>query len=86
MANFNFELGTIALPIMLFLFTKSLKDTITEKYLRILGDEDLSKSVLIRLDNLTTKELSQTMKGIVYEIEINRINFCNKCKCYLVFE
>lgn len=76
MANFNLEL--IALPIMFFLFTKSLKETITEK---VIGQEDLTKTVLMRLDNLTSsKELSQTMKSIVYEIEINRIDFCEKCE------
>lgn len=80
MVNFNFELGTIALPIMFFLFTKSLKQSITE---RILGEEDLTRSVLFRLDNLTSKELSQTMKGIFYEVEMSRINFCEKCKYYL---
>lgn len=77
MANFSLELGTIALPIMFFLFTKSLKQSITE---RLLGDEDLTKSVFFRLDNLTTKEIGQTMKGIFYEIELGRLNFCNKCK------
>ena len=75
MANFNLELGLF----IFFLFTKSLKQTITEK---LLGDEELTKAVLIRLDNysLTSKELSQTVKSVFYEFEMGRINFCNKCE------
>lgn len=81
MANFNLELGTIALPVMFFLFTKSLKQTITDK---LLGDEDLTKSILVRLDSLSSKDLSQTMKTIVYEFEMNRISFCDKCEYILL--